>query len=221
MALFRLLATIEGVEARRGNVRVARTVRAADMAAASAILAAAGKQGVALVAGPADTLARLLVDQVLAARLGGLGQLEVNLLVDAPVGHDGRVRGLLLSLGGATLAAGLLLLLGPLGRVASALLAAGVRAAGALLGYAERSIAQVAVAAHAHADGLLGAESGALGRPPLAGGDREAETLAEQLGALLEELAPGDPGDALGELVVGLLGGSGSGFTGIWLASGV
>lgn len=193
------------------------------MAAASASLAAAGKQGVTLVAVPADTLARLLVDQVLAARLGGLGQLEVDLLVGAPVGHDGRVRGLLLGLGGAALAAGLLLLLGPLGRVASALLAAGVRAVGALLGYAERGVAQVAVAAHAHADGLLGAESGALGGPPLAGGDLEAEPLAEQLGALLEELAPGDPGDALGELVVGLLGGSGSGsgFTGIWLASGV
>ena len=169
---------------------------------------------------PADTLARLLVDQVLAARLGRLGQLEVDLLVSAPVGHDGGVRGLLLGLGGATLAAGLLLLLGPLGRVASALLAADVRAVGAFLGYAEGGIAQVAVAAYAHADGLLGAESGALGGPPLAGGDLEAEPLAEQLGALLEELAPGDPGDALGELLVGL-GGSGSGPTGIWLASGM
>lgn len=169
---------------------------------------------------PADTLTRLLVDQVLAVRLGRLGQLEVGFLVGTPVRHNGGVRGLLLGLGGAALAAGLLLLLGPLGRVASALLAADVRAAGAFLGYAECGIAQVTVAAHAHADGLLGAESGALGGPPLAGGDLEAEPLAKQLGALLEELAPGDPGDALGELVVGL-GGSGSGFAGIWLASGV
>lgn len=213
------VSNYRGREVRRRNLRVARTVRAADMTAARASLTAAGKQSVTLVAVPADTLARLLVDQVLAARLRRLRQLEVDLLVGTPIGHDGRVRGLLLGLGSASLTAGLLLLLGPLGRVASALLAPDVRAVGAFLGYAERDVAQVAVAPHAHADGLLGAESGALGGPPLAGGDLEAEPFAEQLGALLEELAPGDPGDAIGELVVGL-GGGGGGFTGVWLASG-
>ena len=65
----------------------------------------------------------------------------------------------------------------------------------------------MAVASDAHADRLLGAESGSLGRPPFAGVDLEAESLAELLGTLFIDLAPGDPGDALGDLRFGLGGG--------------
>lgn len=198
-----------------GNVRIARTIRAADMAAARASLAPTGEEGLALVAGPADTLARLLVDQVLPSSLGRLGELEVGLVVNTPVGDNGRVRGGLLGLGGPALAAGLLLLLGALGRVASALLAPDVLAARAFLGYTKRGVAQVAVAADAHADRLLGAEGGSLGRPPFAGVDLEAESLAELLGALLVELATRHTGDAFGDLGFGL-----GRFTGAWLASG-
>ena len=182
------------------NLRVSGAIRAAYVAAAGAGLAPTGEHCVALVAVPAHTLAGLLVDQVLATGLRRLCQLEVGLLINTPIGHNGRVRGELLGLGRAALTAGLLLLLGTLGRVASALLASGVRTVRTLLGHTEGSVAQMAVAPDAHANRLLGAESSTLGRPPLAGIDLEAEALAELLSALLIDLAPGDPGDALGDL---------------------
>lgn len=196
------------------NLRIARTIRAAEVPAASASLTPTGEQGLALVAGPADSLARLPVDQILASSLGRLGQLEVGLVVNPPVGGDGRVRGRLLGLGGPALAASLLLLLTALGRVAGALLATDVLAVGAFLGYTKRGVAQMAVASDAHADRLLGAESGSLGRPPFAGVDLEPESLAELLGTLLVELAPRHSGDALGDFGFGL-----GGFTGARLAS--
>ena len=183
------------------NLRITRTIGATDVTALSASLATASKQGVALVAVPANPLARLPVHQVLASGLRRLGQLELGLLlIDAPVRHNDGVGSGFLRLRSPALTAGLLLLLGTLGRIASALLATDMRATGALLGHAERGVALMAGTPDAHANRLFGTEGSPLSRPPLTGVDLEPELLAELLGTLLIELAPRDSNDAFGKL---------------------
>lgn len=173
-----------------GNIRVSWAVGAAGVAASWARLVTRYKELVALAAVAAEALAWLLIHQVLAARLGRLG--ELNWLVGViPVGDDGRILLLLLQERRAALAGGLLLGIATLGRVARALLAADVLAAGALLGGAKVGVALVAGAVDAHADGLVDAQRIALGRVPLADRDFDAKTLAEAPCALLVQLQAG------------------------------
>ena len=150
------------------------------------------------MARPPDTLTRLLVDQILSTRLAGLleDKLPVVEILEVVVGHDGLVLLIRLHQRGPPLAAGYDLGLGALGRVARALCAADVAAAGALLCCAESRATLVAGAADAHADGLVDAQDGVAvgsggGLLPLSRLDLEAEALAEPLGALLEELRLG------------------------------
>ena len=149
--------------------------------------------GLALAAASSNALPGFLVDEVLAARLARLLQLNV-LLGRVPVGDDGWVLGTFLEEGCTAFPALLLLRLGALGWRAWALFAADMLAVGALPGETKESVAVVALAVHPHADGLLDAEGIALGRIPLGWLDLEAEALAEFLGALLEELRSGYQG---------------------------
>lgn len=167
--------------------RIARTVGAADVLAARAGLVARDKELVALAAVAAQALARLLVDEVLAAVLGRDTQNN-GLARGVPVGDDGSVRLLLLEDLGAAFAAGNLLGLGALGRVPRALLAAHMLALGAFLGRAELGVALVAHAVDAHADGLVDPQGIALDRVPFAGLDFEAEPFAELAGTLFMQL---------------------------------
>lgn len=191
----------------RDDIRVPGTVGAADVLAAVARLGA-GEEDLALAAVPADALPGLPVVEVLAAGLGG--PLEHDGLGGrVPVGDDGGLLGALLDDGRALLAALLLLGLGALRGHARALLAARVLALGALLAQAERGAAEVALAVHAHPDGLLHAEGVALGRVPLAGLQLQAVHLAELLRTLGKELGPRDLGGLNGRRDLGGGGGGG------------
>lgn len=117
------------------HVRVSWTVSAADMSALVARLVAGKEKSLALVASPAHSLTRLLVNQVLTSGLAGSS--ENNLLFVAAVrviGNDGSVLFVGLDDGSSSLAAGDNLRFGSLGRVASALGATGMLAVGTLPG---------------------------------------------------------------------------------------
>lgn len=209
------------VDMSRGfNVRVSGTVGAAVVAALGACLAASGKERLALVAGSANPLSGLLVNEILSSSLAGALEDDVLgvLRIVRVVGDDGSVLLLGLEDGGALLPARDALGLGPLGRVADALGATDVLAGRALFGGGEGSVALVARSVNTHADGLLDAESGALGGDPLALLNLEAESLAQLSGALLKQLGSGHLDDALevlvlalGRLLGGLLGGGSRG----------
>ena len=134
-------------------------------------LTACGEEGLTFVARTSHSLARLLVNEVRTARLAGLGQRRVLLAVIAVVGDDGRVLLVGLDQGSTPLAAGNLLGLGALGRIALVL---GRATAGAFLCGTEGGAAGSAGAMHTHADGFLDTESGTLGGVPLALLDLEA-----------------------------------------------
>lgn len=167
------------------------------MPAVGAELAAGLEQGTALVAVPSDSLAGLLVHEVLLSALGRDPQLG-SLVVEAVVDGDGRVLLEFLGLGGPSFSARLLFGLGPLGGIASALLAPDVLAVRALLGHSKGRVAEVAVAPDTHANRLLYAQGIAFGRVPVSGVELESETLTELLRALLINLTSGNLGDTLG-----------------------
>lgn len=169
------------------------------MLAVRARLVAGDEERAALVTGAADALARLLEDEVLAARLALDGQYG-HLAREVVVSNERRVLVERLELGGALFPAGRLLLLCPLGRVADALAAPDVLAARTLLCGAERRVAAVADAMDAHPDRLLDAQRVALRREPLVRLDLEPEALAQLLCALLGKLGPGNLECTLGHL---------------------
>jgi hypothetical protein len=176
--------------------------RALDAANVAALVAGGGgrgdEQGVALVAGAADTLLRGLVGQ-LSARLGRDGQ---QLLL---LGGDGAFLLLLLALVTG----------GPLLGVAGAFLAALVLALGADFVGAVRVSAVVAGAVDAHADGLLDTlhVDGFGGRgDPLVRLQGQAVLCKQRAGSLLLEGAAVELlGDWVGALGHGGGGGGGGG----------
>ena len=134
----------------QGNVRVARTVRAACVAALLAGLAASSKKCFALVASPPHTLAGLLVNQILAASLARPRKNDL-LLIESVVGHNWRI--LLVSLNDSSLllATSNDLGFGALRRIARAFRAADVLAVGTLLCGGKVGVALVATATDSHA----------------------------------------------------------------------
>lgn len=146
----------------------------------------------ALAAGPANALPRLPVVEILSASLGR--PLEHDLFGRrVPVRDDRLALSKLLLYGGPLLAAFFLLGLSTLARHTGALLAALVLALGALLGQAERGVADVAVIVDAHLDLLLDAQDVALGRRPLVW-KLQAILLTKLLGPLRKDLSPWDLG---------------------------
>jgi hypothetical protein len=149
----------------------------------------AREQALALTARPANALPGLPVVQILTTRLGR--PLEDHLLWSrVPVGDDWGRLGSLLEDGSPLLAAFLSLGLGALRRDTGALLAARVLAARAFAAQAKRGVAKMALPVHTHSDGLLYAESMALGRVPLARLQLEAVQLAKFLCSFREDLRP-------------------------------
>lgn len=113
---------------------------------------------------PPHPLANLLINQLLPARLPRPPQHDLLPRVQVPIRHDDGILLVLHEHRGPSLPRRDLLGLGPLLRVALALLAEVVPALGALLGGAEEYVALVALAVHAHADRLLDAQHVALKR---------------------------------------------------------
>lgn len=173
-------------------------VSAPHMTAIGALLAARREEGLALMTGPAHTLAMLLEHQVLTTRFAGPLENEF-LLVLAVVGDDRGVLLVRLDESGPPLATGNRLLFRALGRIASALGAARVLAIGALLLLAEGCIASVASPANTHTNRLIDAEDRLVrGRVhPFRGRQLQTEALAEFLGTLLEQLLPGHFGNTI------------------------
>lgn len=165
------------------------------MVALGAVLVAFDEECLTLVTRPSHSLAWLLVDEVLSARLAGSGEGDV-LALPFVVGYEGSVLLVGLDDGRSLLAAGNELGLGPLRGVAWALGAADVLAAGALLCGRKGGLAAVAGSTNAHADGLVHTENGLVGvrgnGVPVRGLDVEAIQLPEPLGAFLEHLRPVD-----------------------------
>lgn len=173
---------------------------------ALAVLGAGREETVALVARPPHPLARLLVHQLLAARLAGLGHVNLLRRVYGVVRDDGHVLLVPLENGGPPLAAGGELGLGPGGRLAQAAVAADVVAVGALAGVeGEAGAAAVAGTADAHADGLVNTQHGLVGldRLPVAGHDLEAVAFTKLLRPLLKHLRLGKRGNARDSLIPG------------------
>ena len=188
------LAQLElGTVRSTGDLRIARTVRAAGMLTITAVLGVNGEQFLTLTAGSPDSLARLLVDKVLASSLGRPSQNNL-LVVGVPVGDDGGVLGTLLDDGSPLLAALLPLGLGSLRWDTRALLAARVLALGAFLAETKRGVANMALAVNPHPDGLLYTKSISLGGVPLAGLHFQTIQLGQLLSTLLKELSPRDLG---------------------------
>jgi hypothetical protein len=188
--------------------RVTRTIGAANVAARLALLVAAVEQSVADVAGTADALPRLLVDEILGRTLGvarqGRQLLRARVRIRDNVAVARARAAVLLEAGLDVLAGGSTLGLGAARRAADALGAARVLALGALAVLAKGGVADVAGAADAHADRLLDTEHVALGRLPLAEVELEAEALAELAGALRVDVDLGHRLDALDVLVARL-----------------
>lgn len=162
------------------------------MLAGRACLVSRSEEVLAAAAGPAHTLARLLVNQILSSGLGGTSENEVLLALRVPVGDNGGVLGTFLDDLSALLPALLPLGLGLLGGNTRALLASRMLALGALLGSSERGVALVAFAVDTHLDGLFNTESMALGRVPLARLQLQAIELTELLGTFLKQLGARD-----------------------------
>ena len=182
------------------NLRIARAVGTAAVAAALANLDARAEQGVALTAGPPDTLTRLPVDEVLTTRLRRALEDRLFVLLRIPLDNEGLV---LLLESSAFSAACLLLGLGPLRWNPGTLLAAVVLALAALLVGAEGSIALVALPMDTHLDGLLNAQDVAIRRVPLAGLHIEPMNLGQLLSTLGVDLSARD----LHSVRIGLGGG--------------
>lgn len=163
------------------------------------------EQCLALMAGPPNTLAGFLMNQVLAA--SAPRPLEDDLLFfPGVVGDDGCILLICLDNGGAALAAGDDLLFGSLGRVPGALGAAHVLAAWAFFGRGECRVTLVACPSYTHADRLVHAEDGVVecrGGLPFRGLYLETKSFAQLLGALLQHLGLGELGDTLHGLVAG------------------
>jgi hypothetical protein len=178
------------------DLRVARAISTTGVLAAFARLGA-GEESFTLAAYSSDALPGLPVNEILAAGLGR--PLEDDLLGRrVPVGNDGRVLGTLLEDGGPLLAALLPLGLGALRRHPRALLAALMLALGTLLAKAKRSVAEMALPVHTHADGFLYPKSVALRRVPLAGLDLQAVQFADLLRTRFKDLGSWNDGGFYG-----------------------
>jgi hypothetical protein len=176
------------------------------MSTFAACLVTGEEEGLAFVAGSSDALTGLLVNQILTTCLARPGKNNLLLLECVGViGDDGRILLVGLDNGGSLLTAGDNLGLGALGRVSGALGATGMLAVGTFLGRSKGSIASVAGSSNAHADRLVHAKNGVVGRSRLQLGklDVEAVTLTQLLGTLLKQLVAGKLGNALHALVLG------------------
>lgn len=171
--------------------RIPRTVRTADMRALLTLLGPCGKEGLALVASPSDTLSRLLMDKILTSRLTRTCKNYLLRLV-VIIWDNWCLLGHPLHQSSPPVAAGLLLGLRATGRVASALSAASMLALGAFLRRAEGSIARMAGAVDAHTDWLLNTQGMALSRMPFTGRDLESKLSTQFPGSFLLQLRSGN-----------------------------
>jgi hypothetical protein len=140
------------------------------------------------VATSSDTLAWLLIDQVLTTGLAG--SLEDNLLlVPGIIGNDGGVLLVGLDDGSPPLTASDELFLGPLRGVAGALSTSGVFAISAFVAGGKVGVALVTGSADTHANWLVHTEDGVVTcgcGVPFRRAELETESLREVAGTLLK-----------------------------------
>jgi hypothetical protein len=187
--------------------RVSRTVGAANVAALGTCLVTGDEESRTFVAGSSHTLARLLMNQVLATGLTGSGEDDLLLIKSVRVvGNDGSVLLVGFDDGGTSFTAGNDLGLASLGRVAGTLSAASMLAARTLLGGRKGCVALVTGSSYAHTDRLVNAKNGIIGRPSLElrNVDIKPVTLAEFLSTLLNQLTPRQLGNAFQAFIFGL-----------------
>lgn len=139
---------------------------------------------------PPDPLTRLLIDQVLTTSPARFLQNH-RFLVNAIINNEGGIFFLGPDKLCPSLAAGNLLLLRASGRVACTFDAAGVLAAGALLGGREVRLAPVAGTANSHSDRLVDAQNSVVGRVdgdglPIGSLDFKPISLPKLLGPFLK-----------------------------------
>lgn len=179
------------------------------MSTARTLLATSGEEGLAFVTSSPDSLARLLMHQILAARLARSGENNLLLLEGVViVGDDGRIFLVGFDNGSPPLTTGNQLSLGALGRVTGALGASDMLAVGAFLGRSEVGVTSVAGTSYAHTNGLVHAENSIIGRSsvPIRRLKLETIALSKLLSSLLKHLIFSEFGDALLIFVLGLLG---------------
>jgi hypothetical protein len=184
------------------DLRVSRTVSAADVTASLADFGSSNEQCVAFMASPSDTLTGLLVDKVLAACLAGACKHKV-LVLWAVVGLDRRVLAVGLDLGSSPLSTSNNFGLGALRRVTRAFGATSVVAVGTFLASAKGSVATMTSPANAHSDGLVHAQDGVArdGLLPFHGLNLQAKSFVQLLCSLLEKLQPRELADSSQSLV--------------------
>lgn len=185
--------------------RVSGTVCTTDMPTLAARLVTGEEESLAFVAGSSDTLAGLLVNQVLTTSLARSGKNNMLLLEwVVVVGNDGCILLIGLDDGGSPLTAGDNLGFSALGRITGTFGTTGVLAVGAFLSRGKGGAAFVAGSSNAHADGLIHAKNSVVGRATWKVRKLDFETiaLAQLLGTLFKQLVAGKLGDALHALIL-------------------
>lgn len=159
------------------------------MTASLTCFSPSSEKRLALVAGSSDTLARLLMDEILASRLAWACKDEF-LVFGAVVGLYRGVFAVGLDLGSSPLAAGNGLGLRELRWVTRAFGATIVVAVGAFLSSAKGSVAAMAGSSNAHSNGFVHAKYGIArdGVVPLHGLNLQAKSFVQLFGSLFKQL---------------------------------
>lgn len=153
-----------------------------------------------------DTLTGFLVHKILTTCSAGTSENDLLFIVgETVVGDDRGVFLVSLDNGGPSLSARDDLGLGTLGRIASALGAAGVLAVRTFLSRGKSSAAFVAASADTHSDGLVHTKHGVVGRSrlPFRSLDIKSIALSQLLRSFLEKLALGELRNTFHALIPG------------------